>query len=86
MTHFPDDYIDYISSSEVWEQKRAACIKAANYKCGYCGACGPGVTLHAHHTPIAKMYELGSEPVWTLKSLCNFHHKQYHELGKLLKR
>lgn len=60
-----------------WQRKRLEVMKAADFKCEWCG--NPNETLHIHH-----LWYAGSPweaPMDALECLCETHHKEREEGG-----
>lgn len=72
MTHFTEDYIDYMES-KAWDKKRIKRLKKDSYTCQNCGE--KNKPLDVHH----KTYErLGHERMSDLVSLCRQCHDETH--------
>ena len=68
------DYYRYVYlKSEAWQRKRYVVLKRDNWTCIYCGARATQV----HHLRYAK-YNIGSEPIDWLVSICEPCHETQH--------
>ena len=68
-----DFYRNVYLKSEAWQRKRYVVLKRDNRICVYCGARATQV----HHLRYAK-YNIGSEPIDWLVSICESCHEKQH--------
>ena len=66
-------YRNVYLKSEEWQRKRHVVFKRDNWTCAYCGARATQV----HHLRYAK-YNIGSEPIDWLVSVCGTCHEMVH--------
>lgn len=67
--YYRNDYL----KSEAWKRKRYVVLKRDNWRCAYCG----GRATQVHHTKYAK-YNIGTEPIEWLVSVCKVCHDRQH--------
>jgi 5-methylcytosine-specific restriction endonuclease McrA len=67
--YYRNDYL----KSEAWKRKRHVVLKRDNWRCVYCGS----QATQVHHTKYAK-YNIGSEPIEWLVSVCQICHERQH--------
>ncbi len=77
-----NDYWKLLQSPK-WQKKRLEKLNESNWECENCGA--KNIQLHVHH----KQYFKGLDP-WEyqnkqLEVLCDFCHKEMHEVAKCMK-
>jgi 5-methylcytosine-specific restriction endonuclease McrA len=68
-----DYYRNVYLHSEAWQRKRYIVMKRDNCICSYCGA----KATQVHHLKYAK-YNIGSEPIDWLVSVCEACHERLH--------
>jgi hypothetical protein len=70
-----DYYNNVYLKSDDWRRKRYVVLKRDNWRCDYCGA----ETAQVHHKRYSR-WNIGTEPIDWLVSVCNDCHESLHHV------